>query len=288
MKVTVRAESTLIGNDMNNIYADKPLLITLILIIILVSLLFINIGNSNESIIGSWIAPVQQKMYSFAGNFSLAVRSIFKPNALSEENISLREQVAELKTELYEMEELKQENERLRESLNVKDSIGDYEYVTAKVIGKAPGGWFTEFTVNVGTADGIEEGMVVLTQDGLVGRITSVYSKYSKVMSIIEVSSGVPAMIERSRDYCVVSGRASEIGDEGTVMDISYTSASADIVPGDTVITSGHGGLYPKGLLIGTVMDMVSDSDEIYVASLVDFVHLEEVTIIKKVFEEVD
>lgn len=270
------------------IFEDKALMITLILLVVLVVLLFANVGSSDESIIGRWIAPLQQKLYAFANNVGQAFRMAAEPNALAEENLRLRENVAELTAELREMEELKKENERLTELLNVKGSLGSYDYLTARVIGKAPGSWFAEFTVNVGEEDGIREGMIVITEDGLVGKITAVHSTYSKVMSIIEITSGVPAMLERSRDTCVVKGRASELGDTDTLLDLEYLPVAADVMPGDKVITSRHGGVFPKGLIIGNVAEVSADMSDVRIVSGVDFAHLEEVTIITTVFEEVD
>lgn len=263
-------------------------MITLILVVVLLMLLFANIGSSDESLIGRLIAPLQQKLYEITSNVSDAFEIIAAPDSLMEENLALREKVAQLTAQLRGMEELQLENERLSEMLRVTDIAGEYDYLTAKVIGKAPGSWFSEFTISAGEKDGVEVGMIVINEAGLIGKITVVHSTYSKVMSIIEISSGVPAMLERSRDYCVAKGRASELGESDTLLRLEYLSSSADAMPGDKVITSGHGGVYPKGIVIGTVAEVSADMSEVSLVSGVDFAHIEEVTVIKKVIEAVE
>ncbi len=271
-----------------NIFDDKPLMITLILLVVLTVLLFANIGSSDESIVGRWIAPAQQKLYEFTNRISRSFEAVTETDALIAENLRLKEANAALNVELMQMDELKRENERLSDLLKFTSSVGYDNFVAARVIGKAPGNWFSEFTIDVGLEDGIESGMVVIAEDGLIGKVSVAYSTYSKVISIIEISTGVPAMLERSRDYCVVNGQASEVSDDGTLLGISFISDQAGVVPGDKVITSGIGGVYPKGLLIGTVTSVSNDLKEVTIISNADFMHIEEVVVIKQLFEEVD
>ena len=100
-----------------NIFDDKPLMITLILLVVLTVLLFANIGSSDESIVGRWIAPAQQKLYEFTNRISRSFEAVTETDALIAENLRLKEANAALNVELMQMDELKRENERLSDLL---------------------------------------------------------------------------------------------------------------------------------------------------------------------------
>ena len=276
-------------------WRNRPLIITIILVIVLTVMLFMTSsagGSGANSIIGQAIVPLQQGLYSTTESISSWFTNIFAKGDLEKENASLKEQVADLKSELGDYEEIKAENDRYKKLLNVKDLTGDLKTVTAKVIGKSPSVWVSTFTINVGKNDGILVNMPVITNDGLVGRIVEVAPTYSKVMTIQDSSSGIPALVERTRDTGVVTANVSGVGDTQETLNLSYLPDGADVVPGDKIITSGLGGLYPKGLPIGEV-SAVSKSGEntesaVKVLSSVDFNHVEEVVVIKEVFKAVD
>lgn len=274
-------------------WKNKPLIITIVLIIVLL-VLVIATGNKTEvpgaqGAVGTVVAPIQQGLYNVTSSIGNFFAGLFGSDTTAEEQAALKERVALLESELREYDELKRENERLTELLNVKDKIGDYEYLTARVIGKAPGDWYLRFVVNAGKNDGIEEGMVVITDKGLLGRVVSVTATNCRIMSIGDISSGIPAMVERTRDAAVVKGHAESNSSEEELLSLSYLPSGADIVPGDRIITSGLGGGYPKGLYIGQVAEVgVAEETSVAIKSGVDLAHIEEVVIIKEVFEIVE
>ena len=274
-------------------WKNRPLIITIILIIILVVLLFSTSGEGKAgsgSVIGNLLSPVQGWLYGATSDIGDFFSGLFSSGQIKAENAALQEKVAELEGKLRDFENIAGENERLKELLNVKELAGDYDYVTASVIGKNPGVWFREFTVNVGSDDGILPDMIVLSNGGLLGRVVSVGTNYAKVMTLIDTDSGVPAVVDRTRDNGVV--RASQSADEDTaVLQMYYLSIEADIIPGDKILTSGIGGIYPKGLYVGQVSEVSGESateKRVLVQSDVDFEHVEEVLIIRHVFEEVE
>lgn len=262
------------------------------LMIILVVLLFAtsghNAGENSDSIIGKVIAPMQEGIYNATQSVGDFFGRLFGSTDLDRENLELTERVAELESQMRDYNTVVKENERLKELLNVKDTMSDYDVITAQVIGKNDGRWFTEFTVNVGSEDGVEPGMIVLSKDGLLGKVTSVYDTYSRIITLINTSSGVPAMAERSRDYGVIKAAADTAEKESGILTLEYVSQNADIVPGDTIITSGMGGLYPKGIYIGQVTEVSAAGEyaSVYVQSFVDYERIEEVMIVLENFEE--
>lgn len=275
-------------------WKNKPLIITIILGIVLVVLLFATSGHNaedeNSSLVGRVIAPMQEGLFGTTQSVTAFFERIFGTSDLNKENLELREKVSQLQSQLRDYNTIAKENERLKELLNFKEST-DYDVVTAKVIGKNSGQWFEEFTVNVGAADGVKEEMIVMNESGLVGKVTQVYDSYSKIITLMHTEMNVPVMVERSRDYGVVKTISDSQSKATGKMRVEYMSTGADVVPGDTVVTSGMGGMYPKGLYIGVVSEVSTDANAesvVILQSNVDFEHLEEIVIILEVFEEVD
>ena len=279
-------------------WKNKPLIIALILTIVLIVLLFTTSGNATDggavSIFGKLIAPLQEGLYTATEGISGALGGGTEEDATGLQNATgaeLREKVKSLENQVREMEEQQAENERLRNLLSMKNELGAYETIAARVIGKNSGQWFRQFTVDVGTNDGIEPNMIVYTADGLMGRVISCSDTYSKISSFMDTQSGVPVLVERTRDNGIVKGIEATASDDKNLLALEYLAVNTDIVPGDTVITSGVGGIYPKGIYVGEVLD-VSTSDDtenvIRIKSNVDFEHVEEVLIVKELFEEVE
>lgn len=124
--------------------------------------------------------------------------------------------------------------------------------------------------------------MPVICADGLVGRVTEVGATWSKVTAMIDAETSVPVMVERTRDNCMVRGVLNTVDSEAG-MELYYLPRDrTDLVPGDTVITSGIGGIYPKGIKIGSVREVLTSDGEAnaIISPSVDFVHIEEVFII--------
>lgn len=273
-----------------NFWKNRPLIICMTLIVVLFVLMLTTANTDSEkgpvSLAARLIEPVQELFY----NITEGIGSVFEKRAalaeLSEENEKLKERVAELESQLQDYYNIYNQNERLKEILNFIDKIGEHESLTASVIGKAPGAWFDEFTINAGSDDGLATGMIVYSADGLVGRMVYTAESYSRVISIVHEDSGVAVMIERTRDNGVL-----KYDSAAGVLKIYYMADEADVLPGDKVITSGLGGIYPKGIEVGVVSEVSTNTAKekvVAVKSPVDFDHLEEVVVVKYLFEEVD
>jgi rod shape-determining protein MreC len=271
-----------------SIWRNRPLMITIIVVIILLVLLIMTAGENNisgtESIIGSILSPVQSGLYSATNAISDFFSRIFSGADLQSENQKLQEEVAQLKSQLQDYDEVKAENERLAALLNFDTKTADLEYVTARVIYKAPGHWFNVFVINVGMASGIEANMPVVNGDGLVGKVVDVGANWSRIMTIVDSESGVSAIVERTRDTGVLTGTISTGSEASATLTMSYLPLDADLVPGDTVITSGLDGVFPKGIPVGEVTEVSSavggTQNQTVVTPWVDFYHLEEVMVI--------
>jgi rod shape-determining protein MreC len=275
------------GCDMS-FWRNRPLIVTIITTIILLVLLILTAGKNNmsgtESIAGSILSPVQSALYSATDAVSDFFSRVFSGSDLQTENTQLKARVAELEGQLQDYKNIKAENERLASLLNFDAATEDLDKVTARVIFKDYGLWFNTMVLNVGMANGIEVDMPVVNGDGLVGRVVDVGAKWCRVMTIVDSMSGVSAIVERTRDNGILTGTVSTGEESEAVLNMSYLPLDADLVPGDTAITSGLEGIFPKGIPIGKVTEVSPGSsgmdNEAVVTPWVDFAHIEEVMII--------
>lgn len=284
-----------VSECVKNILRNKPLLILIVAVILLAALAFATAGSRSvsavESVVGAVVKPVQ----SFAIRISDAIfdffQRVFSNTDADQENEQLKAYIAELEEKQSNMQELEKENERLRSLLNYSQEENDNEYLAARVIAKNQNVWFDVFTINVGRNAGIKEDMPVVCADGLVGRVTDVAATYSKVTSVIDSTSDISVMVQRTRDNAMARGAFDTLKDGQ--MELYYLPAGGDLVPGDVIVTNGLGGVFPKGITVGTVTEVVRATDSennrnAVIQSAVDFRHLEEVLIVMEIDEETD
>ncbi len=227
-----------------------------------------------------------QKLLTAAGNGIEETVSFFaETGTLRKENERLRSEVEELKKEIQELNKYRKENDDLKKALNLKDEFKDFEYVGANIIAKDMGNWFNVFTIDAGTADGVEKYNPVITGSGFVGKVISAGRYTSKVISIIDVDSAISARLSKSGYVFTVKGDLSFQGEGLCRMDI--TDASTDIAVGDEVETSGLNDLFPvpKGILIGSVKEIRRTRDGLgryaIIQPAVNFRNLDKVIVLK-------
>ncbi len=173
------------------------------------------------------------------------------------ENERLSQQLAAASTLEARLAELRLENHRLREMLNFR-SQSDHELVPAEVIAREASGWFQTMTINRGAAHGVLPAMAVVTSDGLVGSILSVSHASAQVLLLTDSRRAVSALVQRSREPGEVGVVESAPGRPGYLKMVNLPR-NANIQPGDTVISSGLGGFFPKGMVIGYVLETGED-----------------------------
>ena len=198
------------------------------------------------------------------------------------ENEKLKQENDELKKLQSDIEILKEENAWLRDFLEVKNHNTTFSFEDAVVIGRNAGTSHKTLTINKGSLHGMEAGMVVMTGQGLVGRISEVGLTTSEVICITDISSSVGALVERSAMIGIVEGYYDN--DCRFLYTTGFASID-DIVVGDTMISSGKGSIYPYGLKIGTVTEVTIDNESrsviATVETAVDFENVNRVMIIK-------
>lgn len=176
-------------------------------------------------------------------------------SASSESLSALKEQNAQLQAQVAKGEEYRQEVERLTELLNLKDNY-NLDGITGHVIGRTTDNWNQTITIDVGTDDGSFVGATVCASYGVIGQITSVTNSTSVVRLLSDPQSGVAGMIQSSRATCVVEGSL-----DGLIV-ATNIPAGTQVNEGDIIITSGLGGSFTKGIIIGTVSNVTGNSQD--------------------------
>ena len=166
--------------------------------------------------------------------------------SLRQENVELRRRLETLQGISQRAVELDLANRRLGKLLALRDELG-VAAVAARVVGRSPTAWVHTVVLDKGERHGISKGMAVLTPEGAVGQVVSVSAHAAQVLLISDPNSGVDALVQRTRARGIVAGTI-----EGGCL-LKYIQRGDDVAAGDTVITSGLDGIFPKGQLIGTV-----------------------------------
>ena len=163
-----------------------------------------------------------------------------------------------MKTESQISGDIEAENQELRELLGLQESFtAGWGTVAAEVISREADNWYEKLTINKGSKDGISENMAVVDQNGLLGKIVNVTENTSEVLLIIDSAGSLGGMMLNSSIQGVLQG----IGGGKGLINMTKLPYNADIQLNDVVITSGVGGVFPAGLLVGTVVKVNSSSD---------------------------
>lgn len=204
--------------------------------------------------------------------------------ALEEENAALRRRIAEMEEEVRQAESDRAENARLRELLNLTEQRREFTYETAYITEHAVTNWTSSLTLNKGTAHGIAVGDCVVDEThALVGVVSAAGTNWCTVLTIVDTDTSLGAQVFRTKDLGLAQGDFSLMEEERLRLD--YLPADCQLLAGDLVETSGLGGFYPSGLVIGSVesvqMDDSGAASYAILAPQVDFDELTEVFVIK-------
>jgi len=234
------------------------------------------------------VAPVQKGLSASIKSIRDAWSRYIFLVGIEEENKNLKKKINELKSVIISYQEGYLEAQRLKKLLSLTDDYNyhflsltdDYNYhsIPARVVGREQAALSKTILINRGTVHGLKVGMPVIVPPGLIGRLVDVSWHASKVLLLIDESSNVDAIVQRTRMQGIISGA----GSRGLIL--KYISKTQEVKEGDVIISSGMGGVFPKGLLIGQAshVDRLEASLflKINVAPFVDFSKLEEVLVL--------
>lgn len=238
-------------------------------ILLLVAAVLLSVALSLGSAVFGGTDPVSNAVNAVATPFRTGVSAVLDwfggvrdyvlhYDQLHEELDALRARVAELEDEVRQNEEAAKENEKLRELLDLQQKRSDFSFQSARVSERSTSNWSNTLTLSRGSDAGLEVGDCVITETGaLVGVLSEVGVNWSTVSTVINTTTELGGMVNRTYSAGVLEGDFTLMG-QGKLK-LSYLSDSAQLVSGDEVLTSGKGGVYPSGLVVGTVDGVFTD-----------------------------
>jgi rod shape-determining protein MreC len=223
------------------------------------------------------VLSVPLKVLSFISRETSSVvdKYIFLVN-LKDENRSLREELQGLRHDNRLLQIEAKENERLRDVLLLKDRV-PAKTVVAEILGEDPSGWYKTLVIDRGGTWGIRAGNGVISPQGAVGRILDVGENIAKILLIVDKNSSIDAMIERTHSRGILEGGGHRL------CELKYVEIEEDVKPGDRVVCSGLGRVFPEGCPIGTVTRVIKRGGALFqsieVSPCVNFSRIEEVLV---------
>ena len=223
------------------------------------------------------LAPFQNA-FSQSSRFIRDIwRHYFATVAASQENDQLKQRLARADEMKNVWVESRLSNQRLRRLTDLANTL-DESVVFAEVIARDPTTWFKTVIINKGRRHGLEKGMPALVPEGIVGQVIEVSGHYAKVLLIVDRNSAVDALVQRTRARGILSGASTE------QCGLEYVLLKEDVQVGDTIVTSGLDGVFPKGLRIGDIQSIEARPNEMFhtisVGPFVDFGKLEELLVV--------
>jgi len=257
-----------------------------VIVLAVVNIIFLSVASrQNDPAYGiggtgiAVVAPFQEAFTRIIGAVADTWDHYFFLVSTARENEELRRQLNRALEQNARDKEIQLSNIRFRSLLEFKQSI-NRQVISAEVIGKNPSPWFKSVIVDKGRSDGVEVGFPVVVPNGIVGQVTEVSAYYAKVLLLIDQNNAVDGLVQRTRARGVVKGTSAD------QCVFKYVLRKHEIEVGDTIISSGLDGVYPKGLRIGRVAGVVKRNSgifqEVVVTPFADFEKIEEVLVVIK------
>lgn len=279
---------------MPQFFSNKRLIVLLVSIIILVALIGFSLRERSQPSwpeqfvkdTTGWVQSLVSKPVQYVAGFFGNLQDL---QNTYQENKQLKARVEKLVSLEAQVQNLEKDNKQLRDVLGEKKTLSDYKPVPATVIGRNPDRWQELIIIDKGSINGIKQNMAVMTATGLVGKVKSV-NQFSSTVQLLSAPD------PKNRISAYVQGKANVFGlvegydQEKKLLLIKRIPNNAKVSKGQTVITSGLGGMFPKGLLIGKVVDVKTDqyglNQTAYVKPGADFYDIEKVLVIKRIMTE--
>ena len=247
---------------------------------------FSNTSSPMTNLVNTIASPFRTA-YTAVAEWFIDKQNYYRDNTAMEEEIAqLRREIAQMEADVRQGRKHSEENQRLRELLGLQEKRPDLtsDIVLADVTEHAVTNWAATLTISQGTADGLEVGDCVIDETGaIVGTISEVGLNWATIMTLVGRESGLGALVVRTGDLGVAQGNFSLMGENRLRLD--YLPADCDLLGGDLVVTSGLGGFYPAGLVIGSVEELQMDdsgaSSYAILAPAVEFSELQQVVVLR-------
>ena len=255
-------------------------------VVVLLVLIALNLPNQTAAQVKLAFSSLFLPLFGVAGSAqSLAEKAgntVVPRRVLLSQLEQLRAENQQLRFQAVQTQEALRENNRLRQALAFPKNPA-WKLKPARVVGRDPSNWWRTLQISVGSRDGVQADLPVLSADGLVGRISSVSLSHSQVILVGDPNCRVSALIQETRENGIIGLSASGALDP-MLVDMTYLSRNSVLKPGQTVVTSGLGGIFPKGIKIGEIVDSRTVENDLYYEARVklaaNFNLLEEVWVV--------
>lgn len=270
--------------------SSKYLLMILsgVCIVTIFTSLVLNIsGGPLNAVAGYVFVPMQEGINNVGSWFSAKANDFKTLGEVLAENKELKSQIDDLTSQINKTKLEQYELDNYRELLELDNQYADFDKIAAHVIAMDGTNWFSTFTIDKGSKQGIAKGMNVIAGSGLVGIVTDVGPNYSKVRSIIDDSSNVSAMVLTTKDNFNVSGSLMNMNKDKVLPFSELRDENDKVQQGDPVVTSYVSDQYQQGLLIGYIYSVEDNANNLtksgYITPVVDFQHLQDVLVITEI-----
>ena len=196
------------------------------------------------------LAPLQELVVDASRRLAEGAAAVGELARLRQENQALRQQLEELRLQLQLLNRSAVENQQLRQALQLAPPPG-WRVVAAEIIVRRPARWYAQVLLNRGEGDGLRQDAPVIAPQGLVGHVVSLTARTATVQLLTDVEASVGGLVVRTGDLVLVEGMG-----EGARLHVKSLGGQASFGPGDVVVTSGLGGVYPRGLVVGTLREV--------------------------------
>ena len=245
----------------------------LLAIVFLMFGLILYTASVNNSIftnlLGFISTPMQKVSAMVTNNATVTVNNVTRSAAdLQAENDALKKEINVLRNQMIDYSQIKKENEQQKSYLELKKDHPDFQFVSAAVIGRDPNELFYGFTVDKGSLAKVKVNDPVITDAGLVGWVSSVNSTFCKVTTILSPDTNVGAVDSVCGDSGVLNTNK-ELADQGYTK-LGYLTTATKVQVGNIIMTSGLGGIYPKGLQIGNVKEVKHEEYDVSLSATVE------------------
>lgn len=283
---------------MKQLFNNKKLITLLIVFILFIGVLWFSFSNFGsppyfQQITSDFTAVVGRTFSAPVNGINNFFSDVKNLQNTFEENKRLKEELDGVAQAQADLATYRQENEKLREELELQDTLTDFTSITGSVIARNPDMWIDQIIINRGSSDGVEAGMSVMSSGGLIGRVSEVNPTSSKVTLLTTndetaVLTSAEIILEDETIFGVVNGYDAERG----YLIMEQITSTSTIEEGAEIVSSGLGGLVPRGLVIGTVADVSLDryglGQRVYIEPETDFEDIRYVTIINRSSETID
>lgn len=247
-------------------FRNKSLFILLIGLILLVVLVGYSLSNKDElstpeKFIVDTVGWFQNMIHKPTSLITSTYENVVDIKDTYNENKILRQRLAEYKTLIYEVQELEKENNELRDVLDIVDSPRDYEPILANVISRSPERWLEQVKINVGSIHGVEKNMAVVTTEGMIGKVLSrsAFTSTVQLLTGFDQFNRISAIVSRPDDANVFGLIEGYDKETETLIFRIMEQSEQELEKGEIVVSSNMGGLFPSGLVLGTVEEVIPD-----------------------------